>query len=221
MTVVDSKAWDWSRNLDGIWHTPSEDSHYLVNHWKDIGFVNFLDLGCGLGRHSFQFASAGFNVYSLDLSAEAVEFVREKASEKNLPIQAFHGDMTNLPFEEGFIDCLLAFHVLSHTDTPGMQKAVSEIERVVKPGGEIYITLCSKDTWSYKEAGFPVIDENSVTKIEDGPESGIPHFFADRAIIDRLLTGFNIQSLKHTQDIIVEGEEYGSWHYFIKAQRKL
>ncbi len=219
--MVENKAWDWTRNEDGIWHIPSEDSHYLVNHWKEMGFVNFLDLGCGLGRHSFQFASAGFSVYSLDLSVEAVEFVREKASEKNLSIQAFNGDMTDMPFEDDHIDCLLAFHVLSHTDTPGMQKVIREIERVVKPGGEVFITLCSKDAWSYKEAGFPVIDENSVMKVEDGPENGIPHFFADRDIIDRLFKGFKIQSLKHTQDIIVEGEEYGSWHYFIKACRKV
>lgn len=218
--MVDNKAWDWSRSEDGIWHIPSEDSHYLVNHWKEIGFVNFLDLGCGLGRHSFQFAKAGFSVFALDLSDEAVDFVREKASEKDLTIQTFHGDMTYLPFEDGLIDCLLAFHVLSHTDTPGMQRVVAEIERVVKPGGEIYITLCSKDAWSYKEAGFPVIDENTVMKLEDGPENEIPHFFADGAIINRLFTGFNIQSLRHTQDIIVEGEEYGSWHYFMKAQRK-
>ena len=118
------------------------------------------------------------------------------------------------------MDCLLAFHVLSHTDTPGMQQVIGEIERVMKPRGEVFITLCSKDTWSYKEAGFPVIDENFVMKIQDGPENGIPHFFADRGIIDKLFTGFNIQSLKHTQDIIVEGEEYGFWHYFIKASRK-
>ena len=219
--MVKNKAWDWSRSEDGIWHIPSEDSHYLVNYWKQKGYVNFLDLGCGLGRHSFQFAKAGFSVFALDLSDEAVDFVFKKASGEHLPIKTFKGDMTNMPFENEKIDCLLAFHVLSHTDTPGMKKVIGEIERVVKPGGEVFITLCSKDAWSYKDAGFPVIDENSVMKIEDGPENGIPHFFADRDIIDRLFTGFNIQSLKHTQDIIVEGEEYGSWHYFIKASRKI
>ena len=218
--MVKNKAWDWSRTDDDIWHIPSEDSHYLLNYWKQKGYVKFLDLGCGLGRHSFQFAEAGFSVFALDLSVEAVDFVRKKASLSNLQIQAFKEDMTNMPFENESMDCLLAFHVLSHTDTPGMQKVISEIERVVKPGGEVFVTLCSKDAWSFKEAGFPVIDDNSVMKVEDGPENGIPHFFADREIIDRLFTGFNIQSLKHTQDIIVEGEEYGSWHYFIKASRK-
>ena len=159
-------------------------------------------------------------MFALDLSDEAVNYVRARASQEDLSIEAFKGDMTNMPFEDNSMDCLLAFHVLSHTDTPGMQKVVGEIERVMKAGGEVFITLCSKDAWSYKEAGFPVIDENSVMKVEDGPENGIPHFFADREIVNRLFTGFNIQSLKHTQDIIVEGEEYGSWHYFIKASRK-
>lgn len=214
------KPWDWSRNRDDIWHVPSEDSHYLINHWKEKGYVNFLDLGCGLGRHSFQFAAAGFTVHALDLSSEAVEFVERKSFEKGVSVNASAGDMTELPYSNGFFDCLLAYHVLSHTDTPGMRKVISEIARVMKPGGEVFISLCSKDTWSYREAGFPVIDENSVIKVEDGPENGVPHFFADREIIDSLFARFDIQSLKHVQDLIVNGEEYGSWHYYIKAAGK-
>ena len=214
-----SKPWDWDRNELDIWHDPSEDSFYLLERWKSMGFSRFLDLGCGMGRHSLQFARAGFDVFALDLSEKAVDYVGLRAREEGLSLSVSSGDMTDLPYASGQMDCLLAFHVLSHTDTPGMKRVVSEMERVVRPGGEIYVTLCSKDTWSFKEAGFPVIDENTVMKVEDGPEDGIPHFFADREIIDELFSGFHIHNLRHVQELVVRGSEYVSWHYFLHAVR--
>lgn len=66
-----SKAWDWDKNNDEIWFTPSEDSYFLINRWKDKGFNKFLDLGCGRGRHSIQFARYGFEVNSFDLSSSS------------------------------------------------------------------------------------------------------------------------------------------------------
>ncbi len=218
--MIENKAWNWKMNKSGIWEIPSEDSYYLVERWKQKGLNTFLDLGCGLGRHSVQFAKAGFTTFSFDLSSEGIEHLREKSKVENLGIQACIGDMTNLPYGNAFFDCLLAFHVISHTDTNGIVKVVSEIERVLKPGGEVFLSLCSKNAWSYKDAGFPVIDENTVEKVEDGPENGIPHFFADREIIDKLFTGFEIENLRHIQDVIVKGKDYGSWHYFILGIKK-
>ena len=40
---------------------------------------------------------------------------------------------------------------------------VSELKRVLRSGGEFYITLCSKKMWSFKEAVFPMVDENTVS----------------------------------------------------------
>ena len=114
----------------------------------------------------------------------------------------------------------MAYHVISHTDTAGIKKILSEIKRTVKSGGELYVTLCSKNAWSYKEAGFPALDENTVIKVEDGPENGIPHFFADTESIPALFEGIKLVDLQHTQDMIVDGKEYGSWHYFILGENQ-
>ena len=35
-----------------IWLNPSEESFYIADRWKNLGFKSLLDLGCGLGRHS-------------------------------------------------------------------------------------------------------------------------------------------------------------------------
>ena len=157
------------KNESNIWNIPTEDSFYLLERWKNLNYSKFLDLGCGLGRHSIQFAKAGFVVSSIDLSETAIERLRINAKENCVVVNAISGDMANLPYKDESFDCLLAYHVISHTDTSGIKQIIGEIKRVVKKGGEIYITLCSKNAWSYKDAEFPIVDENTVIKIEDGP----------------------------------------------------
>ena len=63
--MVKSKAWDWeiikdNDNRRRIWLKPAIESYYLIDRWKEQGKKDFLDLGCGLGRHTIQFAKAGF-----------------------------------------------------------------------------------------------------------------------------------------------------------------
>ena len=173
--MVEHKAWDWEKTETNIWYRPAEIAYYLADRWKQKGFLRFLDLGCGLGRHSLFFAREGFTVHAIDLSEVAVDGLRTAAAEQNVSVTAQCGDMSALPYQDNAFDCLLAYHVISHTDTAGIKKILSEIRRVVKKGGEVYLTLCSKNAWSYKEAGFPIVDENTVIKVEDGPENGIPH----------------------------------------------
>jgi len=213
--MVGHKAWNWKKNVGDIWLTPSEESYYLLDRWKNKKYSRFLDLGCGIGRHSFFFAENGFTVRAFDLSQDAINKVKEQATLRNLDIVADFGDMIALPYQDSAFDCLLAYHVISHTDTSGIKKTVNEIMRVLKPGGEFFLTLCSKKAWSFSDAGFPRHDENTVIKTEDGPEDGIPHFFADDSAVYELFGEHKLIGVRHVQDLIVNCNKYGSWHYYI------
>ncbi|MDP4090933.1 MAG: class I SAM-dependent methyltransferase [Bacillota bacterium] len=214
-----SKAWDWNRNSDKVWYTPSEDSYYLINRWKEKGFSRFLDLGCGRGRHSIQFAKAGFEVNSVDLSEVAVNGLRDWAVKEKLSITAEVSDIMKLPYEDNTFDCLLAYHVISHTDSKGIVRILSEIKRVLKDGAEFYITFCSKSASIFKDGGLPMLDFNTIIKLEDGPENNVPHFHADERLIEELLSGFKIITVRHVQDVIIEGSKHGSWHYFVLGKK--
>ena len=51
--MVESKGWKWEiveDNENSIWKNPSIESYYLLNRWMAQRKVDFLDLGCGLGR---------------------------------------------------------------------------------------------------------------------------------------------------------------------------
>ena len=80
--MVQSKAWDWGKVSGkdvGYWKTPATESYYLASRWRGQGKQDFLDLGCGLGRHSVFFAKKGFHTSAFDLSREAVEQTKKWA----------------------------------------------------------------------------------------------------------------------------------------------
>lgn len=218
--MTESKEWNWQKESDPIWLEPCEESYFYCNKWKRAGKKTILDLGCGLGRHSIIFAKEGFDVTAADLSEHAVEHLRKWQSKEGLHIKTACCDMKKLPFDAETFDCLWAYHVISHTDTSGCIEIVNEIHRVLKPDGEIYLTLCSKESKSFCEAGFPHIDENTIIKTIDGPEKDVPHFYSNLDDVVRLFAAFEIISIRHIEDCIIGGNYLDGKHYFINARKK-
>lgn len=217
--MTESKAWNWREEKNTYWLTPSEDSYYLANRWKEKGYEKLLDFGCGLGRHAVFFAKQGFQVSAFDLSEEGVGHLEQWAKREGLQIRLHTADMLNLPYEDASFDCIFAYHVISHTDTQGMKTILQQIRRILKPGGEIYLTLCSKDTGSFQNPAYPHIDENTVIKTEEGPEKGIPHFYVTLADVLTLMGEFQIETIRHIDDCYFDGKEQNSKHYFILAKK--
>lgn len=216
MTI--SKAWEWSKEPGDIWLEPSEECYYISNRWKQKGYQSILDFGCGLGRHAVYFSKQGFDVSAFDLSAEGTSHLAEWAERESLHIDIQNADMLNLPYKEDSFDAIFAYHVISHTDTKGMKAIADEIQRVLKPGGEIYLTLCSKETWSFKDAGYPKLDENTVVKTDEGPEKGIPHFYVTLDDIIKIFEKFDLERIRHTDDCYYNGSKQNSKHYYVLAK---
>lgn len=222
--MVESKGWNWNlvkETKDCIWKEPSIESYYLLNRWKKQGKTEFLDLGCGLGRHSIMFAKNSFNVYCFDISKEAIERTKKWAESENLNLRYYVGDMLKLPYENESIDAILCRNVISHTDTEGIKKIIREIKRVLKKEGECYLTLGSKSTWGFSETNWPMIDENTKLKMEEGPEYKIPHFYADYNLVKDLFNNFKIELVKHIQGFYEKNEKtYSSYHYHVLIKNK-
>ena len=128
--MIKSKGWNWKILKDeqtDIWKNPSIESYYLLNRWKSQEKKNFLDLGCGLGRHSILFGKNEFNVNCFDISKEAIDRTREWAEKENLKFEYKVGDMLNLPYKNEQFDCIYCRNVISHTDTEGMKQIIKEL----------------------------------------------------------------------------------------------
>ncbi len=79
-----------------------------------------------------------------------------------------------------------------------MKKTIAEIERVLKPNGEVYLSFCSKESTEFIESRSNKLDKNTIIS-QDGFEKGIPHYYADLNDIKELLANFKIELIKHTE----------------------
>jgi len=221
--MIESSEWNWEvvdGDFKNYWRTPSVEAFYLLHRWKGNSFKKFLDLGCGLGRHSMLFGQHGFDVHALDISEAAINKTREWAEELGLSVDCKVGDMLHLPYANGSIDCILCKNVISHTDTNGVRQAISELLRVLKPGGECYLTFSSKVSGDFKQ-NWPSIDENTKLKMVDGPEYKVPHFYTDYDLIKELFCGIKIVSVSHVEDFYEIGDcAHSSIHYHVLVKNE-
>jgi ubiquinone/menaquinone biosynthesis C-methylase UbiE len=128
--------------------------------------------------------------------------------------------MLELPYENNFFDCIFCRNVISHTDTEGMYKIISELKRVLKSGGECYLTLGSKSTYGFKQMNWPFVDENTKLRMDDGPEKGIPHFYADYNLIKKLFSEFDIKEITHIEEFFERnGDVTSSFHYHVLIRK--
>jgi SAM-dependent methyltransferase len=106
-----------------------------------------LDLGCGAGRHAFEALRRGATVVALDADAAELRGVQEMAAAMQgageVPPGAHArtacGDATAMPFPDGAFDRVIAAEVLEHI--PADQRALREIARVLRPGGQLAVTV--------------------------------------------------------------------------------
>ena len=190
---------------------------------NDVTRYNLSEIGCGLGRHSILFDKNGFRVSCFDISEKAIIETEKWASEEGLEFNYQVGDMLELPYQDASFDAILCRNVISHTDTAGMERVVSELDRVLRPGGECYLTLGPKDTWGWKETDWKLIDANTKLRREDGPEDGVPHFYADYDLIKELFADFEIIDLYQIEEFHENKSEhkvYESWHYHVLIRKK-
>lgn len=222
--MIESKGWQWeivTEDESNVWKNPSIESYYLLNRWKSQDKIDFLDLGCGLGRHSILFGKNEFNVKCFDISEEAIRRTKGWAEHEGMTFDYKTGDMLKLPYRDESIDCIMCRNVISHTDTKGVKQAISEVKRVLKTCGECYVTLGSKETWGFKQKNWPSIDDNTKIRMEEGPEYKVPHFYADYNLVIELFKDFNIISITHIEDFYEsKGKTYSSFHYHVLIKKE-
>jgi ubiquinone/menaquinone biosynthesis C-methylase UbiE len=103
---------------------------------------SLLEIGCGLGTDLLQFARNGALVTGVDLTEESVALAQKRFELYGVQGTFRTADAENLPFADNSFDVVYSFGVLHHT--PNTQKAIDEVYRVLKPGGDIVIMLYHK-----------------------------------------------------------------------------
>ena len=103
-----------------------------------------LEVGVGLGADHQKFAEAGAVLHGIDLTGRAIEHTRRRLEAFGLSSVLSTGDAEALSFPNESFDVVYSWGVLHHS--PNTPKAISEVYRVLKPGGRASIMIYHK--WS-------------------------------------------------------------------------
>jgi len=149
---------------------PSETVIEAVNFFKHERVRTVLDLGCGTGRHTAYLLEEGFQIYGCDSSEAALELAMA-----TLPAVNFETcNMTSLPYEAGFFDAVICNHVLQHGTIAEIKVAISEIHRILRKGGFLFLVAISTNHPKYLTG--TEIEPN--TRINtDSVDGNLPHHF--------------------------------------------
>jgi SAM-dependent methyltransferase len=110
--------------------------------------MRILDAGCGYGRNLVYLLRQGFEIYATDANDRAVEHVRRlsKSLGSGLPDENFQVSLVEkMPFPTGFADVVICNSVLHFARSEEQfQSMVSDLWRVVHPGGLLFCRLGSR-----------------------------------------------------------------------------
>ncbi len=123
--------------LEALWRYTAENSAAYLLPYLRPG-LRILDFGCGPGTISVGLARAAApgELHGVDMEESQIDLARSVAAANGQDNATFHvGDVTDMPFEDGFFDIAHCHNVLMHIpDTSGV---LAEVKRVLKPGGII------------------------------------------------------------------------------------
>ena len=154
-----------------------------------------LDLGCGGGRHAIFLASEGFKTSAVDRSRVGINETIKRASNLNLEIDCKVAEMNSLPYENDHFDILLCYGVLCYLSYDEVWQAISEIERVLKVGGEALIMTRGIGDFRKKYARkikkkTYLIEGDSSPNYPAAGENGMIHTFLSDKDISDLFSSF-------------------------------
>lgn len=114
---------------------------------RDVLGRKLLDVGCGGGYLCEEFAKTGFDVTGIDPSQNTVKAARVHATHNRLCIDYEEGRAEAIPFGDSSFDYVSCCDVLEHVDD--VDKSISEITRVVKPGGLFFYDTINRTLVSW------------------------------------------------------------------------
>jgi len=178
--------------------SPHEDLPRVARFFRKHGVKCVLDLGCGAGRNLI-YLSRFFETYGLDAAPEGLRLAKAELKKSGLNAglvcaNAFSG----LPYRDAQFEAVVSVQVLQHGTESQIIRAITEIVRVLKPSGLIFVTLSGR----YSRGRLRPVLVKTARKIAPntyvprvGAEAGLTHFVYNKKLILKHYRAFNILSV--------------------------
>lgn len=125
----------------------------LARSWQG---GRLLNIGCAHGQDFLPFRQ-GFELHGIDISAEMLKLAVKYARKFDFNVNLAQADARSLPYAGGSFDWAVAaatfHHLRGRAET---LKAIKELLRVLKPGGEAFITVWNRWQPSFWSSGKEV-----------------------------------------------------------------
>ncbi len=164
-----------------------------------------LEVGYGTGVSFLNLSKKYREIYGVDLKSNADQIAALFES-KGLKVALKQGDLLDLPYPDNFFDTVLLISILEHLRPPQLERAFSEIWRVLRPGGQVVF-------------GVPV--ESPFTRIGFlmlGYDIRKHHFSTEKHILAAASKKFTQKQVQNLFFPLTRQKVYEVGH-FIKAQQ--
>lgn len=118
----------------------------LARRWQT---GKLLNIGCAHGPDFMPFKDS-FELHGSDISGKMLEMAQKYATKYNFSVNLTLADAARFPYANNSFDHAIAVAVYHHIEGQSERRhALRELYRVLKPGGEAFITV-----WNHRQPGF-------------------------------------------------------------------
>jgi ubiquinone/menaquinone biosynthesis C-methylase UbiE len=118
--------------------SPVEHEADVIARLLTLQGASVLELGCGKAEKTYLIAQKAASILALEVDETQLAIHKTSTAGKNIRFE--HGGAENIPASNASFDLVLMFKSLHHVPAELMEIAFSEIHRVLKPGGMVYIS---------------------------------------------------------------------------------
>ncbi len=137
--------------------------------------LKILEIGCGSGANLWMMAKEGHKVYGTDISEEALNIAHIHLEEKwNVAAEELKvGTFTDIPFLSNEFDLVVDVVSMQHICLADTENALSEVKRVLKPGGRFFSVRLGDGCSAYRN-GMPAEKMIDAVTVENISSTDMP-----------------------------------------------
>jgi ubiquinone/menaquinone biosynthesis C-methylase UbiE len=128
-------------------------SSYLQERLQPTSKWRVLDVGCGYGNNLVAFSDIGAECHGVEIHEQITSSARALMNDRGFPSEFKVGSNRSIPYPDSYFDLVLSVNALHYESTEELiDLAFNEFNRVLKPGGALYLSTVGPEHTIQKRA---------------------------------------------------------------------